>query len=84
MSEISGSEDKQDLMLSMSALENEDPSVRSLAEANVKAATGQDLKTQDEALEWMESQTAAAVAAVEAEAKASGEGVSASSPDKKE
>ena len=84
LSEISGSEDKQDLMLSMSALENEDPSVRSLAEANVKAATGQDLKTQDEALEWMESQTAAAVAAVEAEAKASGEGVSASSPDKKE
>ena len=84
LSELSGSEDKQDLMLSISALENEDPSVRSLAAANVEAATGQDFKTQDEALEWLESQTDAAIAAAEAEAKASGEGVSASGLDKKE
>lgn len=81
LSELSGSEDRQDLMLSISALEDEDPSVRSLAAANVEAATGQDFKTQDEALEWLESQTDAAISAAEAEAKASGEGASASGLD---
>lgn len=65
LAEFSGSEDRQDLMLSISALEDEDPSVRSMAEGNVKSATGQDLKTQDEALAWVESQTAAEEADVD-------------------
>ena len=83
LSAISDSEDRQDLMLSIAALGSDDPSVRTLAAANVKAATGQDFRTQDEALEWVESHTTAAVEADKAEAALSEHGGSVSTSEDK-
>jgi len=59
---------ESDLKVSIAGLENGDETVRKMAEANVKAATGQDLITQDAAAAWLEAKTEAAIQKAESEA----------------
>ena len=43
-----------------------------LAEANVKAATGKEMKTQEEAMSWLESRTEEAIRKAQSEVDANG------------
>jgi hypothetical protein len=63
---------ESDLKVSIAGLENGDETVRKMAEANVKAATGQDLITQDAAAAWLEAKTEAAIQKAESEAAVDG------------
>jgi hypothetical protein len=79
ISSISGSKDHQDVMLSIAALESDDPALRDLAKNNVKMATGQDFATQDEALDWLESHTESAIRTAESNLATEGELLESSS-----
>ena len=79
MSSIAGSKDHQDVMLSIAGLESDDAELRAIAESNVKMATGQDFTTQDEALDWVESQTESAISAAETNLATEGELLESSS-----
>ena len=74
LEDVAGSSLDQDLKISIAALENTDDRVRQMAEANMKAASGKDLTTQEEAMAWMEERTAEAIRKAQAEAAASGNG----------
>ena len=72
LEEVAGSTTEQDLKVSIAALENADATVREMAEANVKAATGKEMKTQEEAMSWLESRTEEAIRKAQNEVDANG------------
>ena len=51
---LADSREPSDLVVSIQALSSEDASVAALAANNLKAATGQDFKTEKDAAEWLE------------------------------
>ena len=61
LEDVAGSTAEQDLKISIAALENADAKVREMAEANVKEASGKEMKTQEEAMSWMEARTEEAI-----------------------
>ena len=72
LEDVAGSTSDQDLKISIAALENADAKVRQMAEANVKAATGKEMTTQDEAMSWLESRTEEAIRKAQNESGANG------------
>lgn len=72
LEDVAGSTAEQDLKISIAALENADAKVREMAEANVKAATGKEMKTQEEAMSWLESRTEEAIRKAQSEVDANG------------
>ena len=73
LEDVAGATSDQDLKISIAALGSEDAAVRSLAERNIKAASGKDLTRQEDALAWLEARTDAAIKRVESEGAEAGD-----------